>query len=108
MHLSLWPYALQNAMAMHNSLPILDDGTSQLDLFSGIRVGTRMLMLHTIGCPVFALRNELASGNTLINMEHIQIRKRSEIGIKYSDRTFKSVRFLASFLATIESSSLIQ
>jgi hypothetical protein len=26
-HLSLWPYALRNAMAMHNSLPVLDDGT---------------------------------------------------------------------------------
>ena len=65
MHLSLWPYALRNAMAMHNSLPVLDDGTSRLELFSGIRVGRRMQTLHTFGCPVFALRNELASGNTL-------------------------------------------
>jgi hypothetical protein len=64
-HLSLWPYALRNAMAMHNSLPVLHDGTSRLELFSGIRVGTRMQTLHTFGCPVFALRNELASGNTL-------------------------------------------
>ena len=65
MHLSLWPYALRNAMAMHNSLPVLEDGTSRLELFSGIRVGTRMRTLHTFGCPVFALRNELASGNSL-------------------------------------------
>ena len=64
-HLSLWPYALRNAMAMHNSLPVLDDGTSRSELFSGIRVGTRMRSIHTFGCPVFALRNELAGGNSL-------------------------------------------
>ena len=64
-HLALWPYALRQAMVLHNTLPVLDDGTSRLEMFSGIRVGVRMRSMHTFGCPVFALRNELAGGNTI-------------------------------------------
>jgi hypothetical protein len=64
-HFALWPYALHNAALLHNSLPVLEDGTSRLELFSSIRVGSNMKHVHTFGCPVFALQNALASGNQL-------------------------------------------
>jgi hypothetical protein len=35
-HFALWPYALRNAALLHNSLPVLEDGTSRLELFSSI------------------------------------------------------------------------
>ncbi len=38
-HFALWPYALRNATLLHNSLPVLEDGTSRLELFSSIQVG---------------------------------------------------------------------
>jgi len=64
-HLALWPYALRSACYLHNNLPVLEDGTSRLEKFSGIRVGTRMKDFHAFACPVFALQTALASGNTL-------------------------------------------
>jgi hypothetical protein len=64
-HFALWPYALRNAALLHNSLPVLEDGTSRLELFSSIRVGSNMKHVHTFGCPVFALQNALASRNRL-------------------------------------------
>jgi hypothetical protein len=62
-HFALWPYALRNAALLHNSLPVLEDGTSRLELFSSICVGCNMKHVHTFGCPVFALQNALALGN---------------------------------------------
>ncbi len=41
-HFALWPCALGNATLLHNSLPVLEDGTSRLELFSSIRVGCNM------------------------------------------------------------------
>jgi hypothetical protein len=35
-HFALWPYALQNAAYLHNNLPVLEDGTSRLELFHSI------------------------------------------------------------------------
>jgi len=64
-HLALWPYALSNAAVLFNSLPVLDDGTSRLEKFSSICIGAAMRSFHTFGCPVFALHNSLASGNTI-------------------------------------------
>jgi hypothetical protein len=64
-HFALWPYPLHNAALLHNSLPVLEDGTSRLELFSSIPVGSNMKHVHTFGCPVFALQNALASGNQL-------------------------------------------
>ena len=63
MHFALWPYTLCNAGLLHNSLPVLEDGTSRLELFSSIHVGANMKHMHTFGCPVFALQNALALGN---------------------------------------------
>jgi hypothetical protein len=53
-HLALWPYALRNAALLFNSLPVLENRTSQLERFSSIRVGANMKHVHTFGCPVFA------------------------------------------------------
>jgi hypothetical protein len=62
-HFALWPYTLCNTALLHNSLPVLEDGTSRLELFSSIRVGCNMKHVQTLGCPVFVLQNALASGN---------------------------------------------
>ncbi len=35
-HVALWPYALCSAALIHNTLPVLEDGTSRLELFSSI------------------------------------------------------------------------
>jgi hypothetical protein len=64
-HFALWPYALQNAAYLYNNLPVLEDGTSRLELFSSIQVGSNLRHVHTFGCPVFALQNVLASGSQL-------------------------------------------
>ena len=64
-HLAFWPYALRHACYLYNNLPILNNDTPRLEKFSGIRIGIRMKDLHAFGCPVFALQNALASGNTL-------------------------------------------
>jgi hypothetical protein len=65
MHFALWPYTIWNANLLHNSLPVLEDGTSRLELFSSIRIGCNMKHVHTFGCPVFVLDNALASGDSL-------------------------------------------
>jgi hypothetical protein len=46
-------------------LPVLEDGTSRLELFSSIWVGCSIKHVHTFACPVFALQNALASGKLL-------------------------------------------
>jgi hypothetical protein len=64
-HFALWPYALRNATYLHNNLPVLEDDTNRLELFSSIQVGSNLRHVHTFGCPVFALRNMLAYKNQL-------------------------------------------
>ena len=64
-HFALWPYALRNTVLLHNSLPVLKDGTSRLELLSSISVGCNMKHVHTFGCPVLALKNALALGSQL-------------------------------------------
>ena len=62
---ALWPYALRSAAYLNNVLPTLEGGQSKLELFSGIRVGSNMKVLHTLFCPVFALQNALAAGHSI-------------------------------------------
>ncbi len=64
-HLALWPYALRRAVNLHNTLPVLEDGTSRLERFSSIRNGSKMKYHHAFGCPVFALENDLAAGSSI-------------------------------------------
>ncbi len=44
---------------------MLEDGTSRLELFSSIQVGSNLKHVHTFGRPVFALQSVLASGSQL-------------------------------------------
>jgi hypothetical protein len=67
-HFALWPYALRNAVLLHNSLPVLEDGTSRLELFSSIRVGCNMMHVHTFGCPVFALQKSTSFKQSIATM----------------------------------------
>ena len=64
-HLCLWPYAVRMTVYIHNTVPVLLDRRSQLELFSGTNVGLRMRDKHAFTCPVFALQNSLAAGNTI-------------------------------------------
>jgi hypothetical protein len=34
-------------MYLHNTLPVLDNGTSRLEMFSSIRVGMKLGHMHT-------------------------------------------------------------
>jgi hypothetical protein len=66
-HLALWPYAFRSVVHLHNTLPILEDGTSRLERFSSIRIGSNMKHHHAFGCPVFAPENDLASGSSILH-----------------------------------------
>ncbi len=59
---------LCNTMLLHNCLPVLDDGTSKLELFNSIFAGSNMRNVHIFGCPVFALQIALALGNQLLSL----------------------------------------
>ncbi len=56
---------MQPTFTIHNNLPVLEDGTSRLELFSSIRVGSNLRHVHIFGCSVFALQKVLASGSQL-------------------------------------------
>jgi hypothetical protein len=62
---ALWPYALRSAAYLNNVLPMLEDGQSKLELFSGIQIGSSLKSMQTFGCPVFALQNALAAGHSI-------------------------------------------
>ena len=64
-HLCLWPYAMRTAVHVFNTTPVLEECTSRIEKFSGIKVGFRMKDNHSFGCPVFALQNDLAAGNKI-------------------------------------------
>ena len=38
-HLCLWPYAVRMAVYIYNTAPVLLDGKSRIELFSGVNVG---------------------------------------------------------------------
>jgi hypothetical protein len=46
-------------------LPVLEDGTSRLECFSSIQIGSKMKYHHAFGCPVLALENDLAAGSSI-------------------------------------------
>ncbi len=64
-HLAFWQYALRSAVHLHNTLPVLEGGTSRLEHFSSVQVGSKMKHHHVFGCPVFALENDLAVGSSI-------------------------------------------
>jgi hypothetical protein len=51
-HFALWLYALRNAALLHNSLPVLEDGTSRLEFFNSI--GKRLFCsVGKLSCYLF-------------------------------------------------------
>ncbi len=56
---------LAKCIFFHNNLSVLEDGTSRLELFSSIWVGSNLKHVHTFMCPVFTLQNVLVSGSQL-------------------------------------------
>jgi hypothetical protein len=53
---------------LHNNMPVLEDGTSRLEVFSSTRVGANMKHVHTFGCPVFALQKHTSFGQSFAKM----------------------------------------
>ena len=61
----LWPYALCYAVHVYNMVPLLSNGTSQLEKFIGTQVGSCMQDHHMFTCTTFALQNALVAGNSI-------------------------------------------
>jgi hypothetical protein len=55
-----------------------EDGTSRLERFSSIRIGSKMKHHHAFGCPVFALENDLAAGSLILHWS-----TRARIGVNF-------------------------
>ena len=51
LHLALWPFALGNAVHLHNTLPTEDENWSRLKKFLNINMGTRLTDIHTFVAP---------------------------------------------------------
>jgi hypothetical protein len=66
-HLALWPYVLRSVVHLHNTLPVLEDGTSRLESFSSIRIGSKMKHHHAFGYLMFTLENDLAAGSSILH-----------------------------------------
>ena len=50
---------------IYNTAPVLLNGKSRIEQFSGVNVGFCMKDNLVLGCPVFALQNNLAADNIL-------------------------------------------
>ena len=50
-NMSLWPYALQMAVHVHNNVPNAAYDSSHLEAFARIAVYPKSLNYHTFGCP---------------------------------------------------------
>jgi hypothetical protein len=77
-HLALWPYAMRSALHIYNTAPVLKNGTSREEKFSGVQLGFNMRYNHTFGCPVYALYNALAAGGKIPKWS-----PRSRLGINF-------------------------
>jgi hypothetical protein len=65
---STWPFGHMPSGAQSTStIPyfFFEDGTSRLEHFSSIRIGSKMKHHNAFGCPVFALENDLAAGSSI-------------------------------------------
>ena len=59
----LWPYALRTANEHINTLPKDIEGSTRIELFSGIQILTKFRNFHTWGCPVYSLHHKLQSNS---------------------------------------------
>jgi hypothetical protein len=66
-HLALRPYTLRNAIHLQNTFPVPEDGTSRLERFSSIRIGSKMKHHHAFGCLLFTLENDQAAGKSILH-----------------------------------------
>ena len=56
---SLWTYALRLSNDITNDLPDRDYGSYPSERFGNVPVAPKVSEYHTLGCPVYVLRNEL-------------------------------------------------
>jgi len=61
-HVSLWPYGLNEANNVIIPLPSDSRGTSMIERFTGVPVLPSLREFYVWGCPVFALHNDLQNG----------------------------------------------
>ena len=60
----LWPYALQQAVALHNATPT-STGLTPEEIFTGCKSTNKLGDFHTFGCPVFVLESRLQAGSSV-------------------------------------------
>lgn len=63
--LQLWPFALQHATVIRNSLPDKEDGSSPQSRFDQVNNTTKLKHIHSFGCPIYALNNKLQNGQKI-------------------------------------------
>ena len=61
-HLSMWRYALQMSVHVHNNFPNDADASSFLEAFARISVSPKSIHYHTFGFPVYILTTESNQG----------------------------------------------
>jgi hypothetical protein len=61
---TLWPYALQLAIDLHNNTPGTS-GQTPAELFTGIKHRNKLLDFHPFGCPIFVLDPTLQQGHKI-------------------------------------------
>ena len=86
----LWPYALRHAVNISNMTPDKLDGSSKIERFAEVNVSPRIKNFHTFGCPVYALHNDLQSGN-VSSRSKWDVRARIGINLGLSPRHARSV-----------------
>ena len=61
-NLSLWPYALQMAVHVHNNVPNAADASSRLEEFARVAVSPKSSHYHIFGFPAYILATEAEQG----------------------------------------------
>lgn len=63
----LWPFAMDQVVAIWNNLPRGESGLSPLELYTGVTAHNRNSLLHmrVWGCPVYVLDPSLADGKRI-------------------------------------------
>jgi hypothetical protein len=72
-HFALWSYALHNAAHLHNNLPVLEDGTSRLELFSSIQVGSNLRHGTRLATQCLLYRTCLHLGVNCQDGRHVRV-----------------------------------
>ena len=58
-NINLWPYAMRAASDTHNSLPMVGQEKSPMEIFSGVNIRPSIKHHHPFGCPVYVLDGDL-------------------------------------------------